>query len=554
MTYGGAVDIAVAPEADRISTLRLVDGATPESIERTDLAGWVREQPDDTRWVWADSSEVMPLLLAEGVRIRQAVDLRLVHKILRHARAVEDQAIATAAESTWDLPVLEPVQDEGPTLFDTVRPGFGLDEVVAEHRRQQQVLAAAPDHGKLRLLCHAESTGGLIAQELNHTGVPFDVEVHDRQLRELLGNPDPWGGRPVRMEQLCRRIREALAAPELNPDSATALIRALRRVGLDVTSTRQWELERLDHPVIEPLLEYKKLARLHSANGWTWMQTWVHDGRFRSDWVAGGVVTGRWASRGGGALQLPRQIRSAVRAEPGWSLVVADAAQLEPRVLAAMSSDAAMAAACQGTDLYQGLVDQGVIDTREHAKIAVLAAMYGSTSGEAGALLPRLVRAYPHAMHTVESAARTGENGGRVSTWLGRTSAVPGQWWQDLQDSAQQPEAAGEAERNARRVARDWGRFTRNFVVQGTAAEWALCWLGDLRRRLGAITDASGARPELVYFLHDEVMVHSPTGCADEVATAVRAAAVRAGELLFGDCGVEFALSVAVVDAYDRAK
>ena len=42
-------------------------------------------------------------------------------------------------------------------------------------------------------------------------------------------------------------------------------------------------------------------------------------------WVAGGVVTGRWASRGGGALQLPQQIRSAVRAEPGWRLVVADA-------------------------------------------------------------------------------------------------------------------------------------------------------------------------------------------------------------------------------------
>ena len=31
---------------------------------------------------------------------------------------------------------------------------------------------------------------------------------------------------------------------------------------------------------------------------------------------------------------------------------------------------------------------------------------------------------------------------------------------------------------------RAWGRFTRNFVVQGTGAEWALCWLADLRNRL----------------------------------------------------------------------
>src|SRR5699024_1705685 len=162
---------------------------------------------------------------------------------------------------------------------------------------------------------------------------------------------------------------------------------------------------------------YKKLARLYSANGWSWMADWVHDGRFRPDWIAGGVVTGRWASRGGGALQLPRQIRSAVRADPGWSLVVADAAQLEPRVLAAMAGDTVMARACQATDLYQGRGDHGIVDTREHAKTGVVAATYGSTSGEAACLLPRLARASPRAMAVVESAARTGEGGGRVSTW-----------------------------------------------------------------------------------------------------------------------------------------
>ncbi|MEB0015131.1 hypothetical protein QN416_26400, partial [Glaciimonas sp. Cout2] len=81
---------------------------------------------------------------------------------------------------------------------------------------------------------------------------------------------------------------------------------ALRRAGLAVTSTRAWELKELDHPVIEPLLEYKKLARLLSANGWYWMDTWIVDGRFHPEYLPGGVVTGRWATRGGGALQLPK--------------------------------------------------------------------------------------------------------------------------------------------------------------------------------------------------------------------------------------------------------
>jgi len=556
------VDRALALDGDRVRAVAWhPEHGRSGQVEEFSIAALparLAEEPADTRWVWADAAELYPRLLRAGTRVSQAVDLRLTHQILRRARAASRSPMATAADSAWDAPPL-PLDDPGAgeTLFETAPAGsLDLAEIIAEHERQQHTLATLPDphRGKLRLLCHAESIGGLIAQELNHAGVPFSAAHHDRQLRELLGDPGPWGGRPSRMEALCQQVRAALNSPQLNPDSPVELIRALRRAGLQVTSTRQWELEQLDHPAIAPLLEYKKLARLHSANGWTWLDTWVRDGRFRSDWVAGGVVTGRWASRGGGALQLPRQIRSAVRAEPGWSLVVADAAQLEPRVLAAMAADEAMAQACRGADLYQGLVDAGVIETRQQAKIAVLAAMYGSTSGEAGALLPRLARAYPRAMGVVESAARAGERGEQVTTWLGRTSPVPGQWWQDAQAGAQQPDSGREEERRARQAGRDWGRFTRNFVVQGTAAEWALCWLGDLRRRLSTIRDDEGAAPELVYFLHDEVMVHSPAGCADEVAEAVRAAARRAGELLFGRFPIEFALGVAVVDSYEKAK
>ena len=44
--------------------------------------------------------------------------------------------------------------------------------------------------------------------------------------------------------------------------------------------------------------------------------------------------------------------------------MVADAAQLEPRVLAAMARDEEMARASRAGDLYQALVDDGVVDTR----------------------------------------------------------------------------------------------------------------------------------------------------------------------------------------------
>ncbi|WP_131106198.1 bifunctional 3'-5' exonuclease/DNA polymerase [Ornithinimicrobium sufpigmenti] len=560
------MDLVVALADGVAHIVQVREGAPGErwSLPRAELPGWAASQEvGGVRWVWADSAEVYAVLLRGGVRVRHAVDLRLVRAILRRAAAAADTAYAGGPVSALDLPGTDvghhaaaAQEDPGTTLFDLPSTGPTIEECLAEHLAQQECLTQVGD-SRLRLLCHAESVGALIAQELNQVGVPFSSATHERLLRELLGEPHAQGGRPARMTELCAEIREALAAPGLNPDSAPDLIAALRRAGLEVATTRQWELERIDHPVIPPLLAYRKLSRLHTANGWAWLASWVQDDRFRPDWVVGGVVTGRWASRGGGALQLPRQIRAAVRAEPGWRLVVADAAQLEPRVLAAMSGDEVMARAAAAGDLYQGLVDQGVLASRQLAKMAMLGAMYGATSGQAGALMPVLRRAYPRAIGLVDAAAQAGERGDQVRTWLGRTSPPPSPRWHELQDAAQHPGAGDAAERRARQAARDWGRFTRNFVVQGTAAEWALCWLGHLRRVLddtfAGQASAGAPRPELVYFLHDEVIVHTPQQYADVVAEAVREAARAAGQLLFGGFPVEFPLDVAVVESYDQA-
>ena len=121
--------------------------------------------------------------------------------------------------------------------------------------------------------------------------------------------------------QVCELVEDKYSDVELddlslNPDSPGDVLRSLRRAGLPATSTRSWELTQIDHPAIPPLLEYKKLARLWTANGWHWLDSWVRGGRFRPVYVVGGVVTGRWASDGGGALQLPRQMRDAVRPDP----------------------------------------------------------------------------------------------------------------------------------------------------------------------------------------------------------------------------------------------
>ncbi|MFE7595094.1 bifunctional 3'-5' exonuclease/DNA polymerase, partial [Kitasatospora sp. NPDC057512] len=105
------------------------------------------------------------------------------------------------------------------------------------------------------------------------------------------------------------------------------------------------------------------------------------------------------------------------------------------------------------------------------------------------------------------------------------------------------------------RTARARGRFTRNFVIQASAADWALALLAALRRRLNELPAAGPAdRPHLVFFQHDEVIVHTPANLADEVAAAVAEAADEARRLVFGDTPVRFPLSTAVVDCYADAK
>ncbi|MDO8122716.1 bifunctional 3'-5' exonuclease/DNA polymerase [Isoptericola sp. b490] len=570
---GGAVLHELAPGPARGEVPDLSHGPTasvpvgPGELARAIAA----REVDRPRWVLDDVALRYPPLLAAGVRLDRCHDLRLCHAIVRTSAACAQSALATAPAGPWDARHMpEPVaaDEVQATLFDALdaadpapeqqalvggRATRGAErdplDPVAELAAQLDAVAGAPQPGRLQLLLAAESTGALIAAEMAHDGMPWDAAEHDRVLRELLGPRPAPGARPARLEELAARIRRSLDAPGLNPDSQQDLLHALRRAGLDVASTRKHEIAAQHHPVVAPLLEYKRLARLLSANGWAWLDTWVHAGRFRPDYVVGGVVTGRWATSGGGALQLPAQLRSAVRADPGWTLVVADAAQLEPRVLAAMSADGAMADAARGADLYQALADAGTVASRTEAKYGMLGAIYGATTGVSAALMPRLTATYPRAIGLVEAAARAGERGEVVSTWLGRSSPRPGPSWWAAREAAAGEGADARDVAEARRLARDWGRFTRNFVVQGTAAEWALCWLAALRRRL---RDLPG-HPHLVFFLHDEVMVHTPADGADRVAQAVQEAAGEAGRLLFGAAPVEFALDVAIVDSYDRA-
>ena len=527
------------------------DDDAVQEVALAELPGLVTAREAETggrapRWVWDDTARWYPPLLAAGVRVERCHDLRLCHRLLARAPAVDPVLLRGEESDLWDR--LRPVVATDPVLFssdDTV------DHLRAdlEDARQLAAIAASPDAGRLGLLVAAESSGALAAAEMTYAGVPWRVDVHEALLTGLLGPRPPRGAPPRLLAECGDVVRRLLGAPTLNPDSRPDLLAALRRAGIEVTDTRASTLRRVDHPVVGPLLHYKKLAHLFQTNGWAWIDEWVSGGRFRPSYQPAGSATGRWSSNGGGALSFPVQVRSAAVADEGWVLVVADVAQLEPRVLAGMSGDRGLARAARGADLYQGMVDAGAVASRQDAKLGLLGAMYGATSGESGRMVAGLTRRYPQAFGLVEDAARAGERGQVVRTLLGRGCPALGGSWDESPDGP--PVDLDDQDRHRRA----YGRFTRNFVVQGTGAEWALCWLADLRNRLWRLGSGGPleARPHLVFFLHDEVVVHTPAGLADAVSAAVTEAAATAARLLFRELPVDFPLNVSVVRSYAEA-
>ncbi len=506
------------------------------------------ERAHKPRWVWADTAEVYPVLLHAGVRVDRCWDLHLTEALLLGAEGRHREPRELAAAVARELRLPAPA-DLGPrkkdvelTLFEpepTQLPG-GTDELAA----LSLVFRAQQRNPALGLLIAAESASALVAAEMTFHGLPWREDVHNAILEEMLGPRTAPGVRPKLLQALADRIREAFGGKEINPDAPASIVRAFAREGVDVSSARKWVLEKIDHPAVEPLLEYKKLARLWVAHGWTWLDAWVRDGRFRPDYVVGGVVSGRWASQGGAALQIPRLMRQAVIADDGWCLVAADASQLEPRILAALSGDQRLIEVCTDDDLYSALAADSFSGERARAKIGMLSAIYGGTSGEAGPLLAVLRKRFPTAIGYVEAAAQAGEQGRMVRTRLGRTSPAPSDAWQELTSGAND---SGEVSSSSRQAARNWGRFTRNFVVQGSAADWTAALLGVLRTKLTA--DA-----HLVFFQHDEVLVHCPREDADAVIEAIAVAGREATRLLFGETAVRFPMKAVPVECYADAK
>jgi DNA polymerase-1 len=321
-----------------------------------------------------------------------------------------------------------------------------------------------------------------------------------------------------------------------NPAQVRSL---LRTVGVEVEDTRAWRLEQFRdaHPLVDALLTWRRIERTVTTYGYGWLDEHVGaDGRLRGEWTGSDGAAGRMTATAG-LHNLPAEIRPAVAAEPGHVLVRADLGQIEPRVLAAVSGDRALARAAGTDDMYAPVATQLGVD-RATAKVAVLGAMYGQTTGHGAQALRRLEAAYPVAMAYLRDADEAGQVGRPIRTYGGRLIRFGTTNANELSN------------RDARARAAGMGRYGRNAMIQGAAAELFKRWAVTVRARLAA----SGTGGEIVLCLHDELLVHAPAESAPAVAGLVDDCLQEAASGWAPDATVRFLADIAVVTRWSDAK
>lgn len=563
-----SVGIAIAPGLG----LGLARGGDRWAVATDDPLGVLADlhATASPRWVWW-GRETSSLVAAGGLPIDRCWDIAAVHRLLHGTWRSELGEIWASIHgldidslpAMGQLGLLDAAAEEG-NVGDPIRPdghlrpewvvgGYtdsperlavwaGLTLQVME--QQELLLTTLPNPERAHSTSRSESAAELLCAELAGGGLPID----EAKALELIG--EAAGPRPTSSihEAEIQRVRDEAVLSTLeirhefnlrNPGEVKSM---LRREGFDLPDTRAGRLEQLrdSAPVIDALLTWRKDERIATTYGYRWFDEHVEDGRLRGGWSSADGAAGRMTASAG-LHNLPSMMRPMVRADEGHLFVRADLGQIEPRVLAAVSGDEALIEATTlDDDLYQPIAHRLGVE-RAIAKLAVLGAMYGATTGESAGALAGLQKNYPVAMALLDGAAASGKCSEDVFTSGGRRIRM-----------STTPDTDGDIER-AVSAAAGRGRYARNAIIQGAAAEFFKVWAITVRRRgreLGG---------EIVLCLHDELIVQCPNENAEAVAALVDAAVHEAAHYWTPEPTdalqrVRFVADVSIIERWSEAK
>ena len=518
--YGDARVALIWAHGDREAPYLAVEGADGSSLGEWQWKGPVAEL---ARWlapartlVTADLKGMLtsaPCWQFLAGRAGDCIDLGVAAYLLNPE---ENDYGWPRLSARWGAVLRHELESRGETAPGPARLGLAMAQLF-EQRMEKD--------GLLELFRRLEMPLLPVLAGMEQSGVAIDAAAFRAFLDDVQG----------RLDQLTAHVYE-LAGTQFNIRSAQQLgdvlfnglgLPAPRKTKGGQASTSQQTLEKLagQHPVVDSILQYRKLEKMRSTYLDPLPRLVDPQGRIHTTFNQKATATGRLSSSNPNLQNIPvrgplgKRMRSCFIAGPGRLLVSADYSQVELRVLAHVSQDPALLEAFRnGEDIHArtaALVydlppDQVSPDQRRNAKTINFGLIYGMgaqklaqelkiSTTQAKDFIARYFERLQGLKEFYEGVEASARKHGFVTTLGGRRRLLP-----DINS------ASGQAAALARRQA-------INTVIQGSAADIIkLAMLAVARDERLRELDA-----RLLLQVHDELLLEVPADAAEEAGALV---------------------------------
>ena len=368
---------------------------------------------------------------------------------------------------------------------------------------------------KLKFIYELEIASSETLYRIERNGVLIDAAVLAAQSHEL-------GQRILQLEQQAHE----LAGQPFNLGSPKQIgeiffgklgLPVVKKTATGAPSTDEEVLEKLaeDFPLPAKILEHRGLSKLKGT--YTDKLAAMADprtGRVHTHYAQAVAVTGRLSSNDPNLQNIPirtpegRRVREAFVAPPGYVIASADYSQIELRIMAHISGDAALLLAFHdGMDVHRATASEvfGIptsavsSEQRRYAKVINFGLIFGmSAFGLAKSLgidntaaknyIERYFQRFSGVKHYMDDTRQQAKVRGYVETVFGRRLYLP-----EINSPNGPRRSAAE-------------RAAINAPMQGTAADLIKLSMNEVQR----VLDAEKRRTKMIMQVHDELVFEAP--------------------------------------------
>jgi DNA polymerase-1 len=375
---------------------------------------------------------------------------------------------------------------------------------------------------KLRFIYELEISSSEALYRIERNGVLIDAPILASQSHEL-------GQRILQLEKEAHELAGQpfnLSSPkQIGEIFFTKLgLPVVKKTPTGAPSTDDEVLQKLaeDYPLPAKILEHRGLSKLKGTYTDKLAQLALpRTGRVHTHYAQAVAVTGRLSSNDPNLQNIPvrtpegRRVREAFMAPPGCVIASADYSQIELRIMAHISGDAALLLAFHdGMDVHRATAAeifsvgtaQVTSEQRRYAKVINFGLIYGmSAYGLAKALgidntaaknfIERYFDRYPGVKHYMDHTRQLAKAQGYVETVFGRRLYLP-----EINSSNGQRRSGAE-------------RAAINAPMQGTAADLIKLAMVKVQQ----VIDAEQRATKLIMQVHDELVFEVPESEIDWV-------------------------------------